>query len=1330
MSSRYPVAIDVNLPIATNTAPISANLTNEIRSALLAVQAELGLKPSGSFGTIRARLDSIEGVVDTLSNITPVSLTLGGITSPGSSGIGSGRIYFDSVLNVFRISENGGVYRNLSLTPSAPNRSLQINNGGVFGTMAWTNPASTQDLFAPADAGQTVRNEANSADINVWRHTSLGGGDRITFGVDGNVPTNSGATEAGLYARQNVQIGTTDTTPTYWLETFAKDFYDGYSGGTQILGNMFLNKVGLVPPSFGNGVGVFGMYKAITVPTDTVADTTLLYIDPTDKNLKYLKPDGTTIDTANSGTTTTVADDIAKSAGTTVDRVRGLRGIAIDGYDGAPSIIGAVPVYNEQDGYSYKLKKPTSEGGFNIVDYGARPSLTSAAIGLKFDCTPAFIAARNACNPTGRDISDLGRHGEIIIPPAPPGYEWYFAGEINDNFGSMPHLEVDRQITVKGFGNGSNSRGGSRLRFGPLMAGFRPVGSQGSTTGGDGTGARFEGLTIFCTPLSDTIIQRGWKSNNPYTKGELIRPHRFHNLYYECLKNGTSNGPTPSIGDCTKYAVDANYFDGPTGVVGNRWRPAKTYTAGDRVYPNRQCGKILRCTVGGTTCGLARFDGEATDEWSPAAGQHSTVGEPDWFSVLTDPSGSTYSTVREALSGVTWALDVADPEPVWNVLASVPCLADFFKPNHAYTNGAWVFGDNFDRIFVAQLADPTIPQMSGASPPAGFATAKYPTEVGYVAGDDIVVAGGITWHCNPPIGIVADGGTFWAARVAGAYQIYAPTVEIRRPFVTNAPTSAIGCYSIASTTQSLFSDTFRILGPGQLLRNGIGIYAIGGDSNAGITDNMFMNGDTGDYWGDPADHIIDDASFLGNHFSRCIFQGCGGWAIGFRGESGSGTLSSSYIEGNGCKGPLTGVSSVVGGGTIQSAQFRLNGVDINSANSSGGPSLFKDKATNLHTETHSDHPEGFSIRAAIDGGRRGVFGFSATNDASPGTLDDTAGYQLNWGQFSDGTYWDMTHLASGRDVYHLAGASNTSIGPGNMWFRQGFALGATQQTYFFGDNDAFASIFVRGDVRNIGDQVYRPDKAARGNYAYRVVCDDGGKAGGIWQPQHGYNPGDIITPTPSGKTANHRSFQAASSTTPFLSGVSEPVWNDTLGGSTSDGYVTWTTIAGPDEGFVGLIEDGSIGLNIQPNNKWADGYDTDPRIAVPKTSVRGRRGQAQTTTGTASQVLDDGVKNTKSPNDDLTLPTDCTTIVDVTLVVKQNGSAEGGSIRLSGTFYRNSSGAPVRVGTDDNTAKLSGGLSSTAALVINGNAVELQCSPGSAITLDWRWTRVHTEGKS
>ena len=89
--------------------------------------------------------------------------------------------------------------------------------------------------------------------------------------------------------------------------------------------------------------------------------------------------------------------------------------------------------------------------------------------------------------------------------------------------------------------------------------------------------------------------------------------------------------------------------------------------------------------------------------------------------------------------------------------------------------------------------------------------------------------------------------------------------------------------------------------------------------------------------------------------------------------------------------------------------------------------------------------------------------------------------------------------------------------------------------------------------------------------------------------------------------------------------------------------------------------------------------------------------------------------------------------MDATLLVKLNGGADGGSVRLSGTYFRQAGGAPTHVAPDDNVTKLSPGLAGVvAALNINAvtNAVEIIVTPGAALTLDWRVVRTQTEGMS
>lgn len=60
-------------------------------------------------------------------------------SSPGVSAAGTGRIYYDTSENKFKVSENGGAYEDLVIGPTSPggaDTNIQFNNGGVFGGSA------------------------------------------------------------------------------------------------------------------------------------------------------------------------------------------------------------------------------------------------------------------------------------------------------------------------------------------------------------------------------------------------------------------------------------------------------------------------------------------------------------------------------------------------------------------------------------------------------------------------------------------------------------------------------------------------------------------------------------------------------------------------------------------------------------------------------------------------------------------------------------------------------------------------------------------------------------------------------------------------------------------------------------------------------------------------------------------------------------------------------------------------------------------------------------------------------------------------------------------
>lgn len=62
-TSLYPNQLDnsTSIPVATdNVTPVNAEVVNRLRDPIIAIESELGLNPSGTYGTVKARLDALE----------------------------------------------------------------------------------------------------------------------------------------------------------------------------------------------------------------------------------------------------------------------------------------------------------------------------------------------------------------------------------------------------------------------------------------------------------------------------------------------------------------------------------------------------------------------------------------------------------------------------------------------------------------------------------------------------------------------------------------------------------------------------------------------------------------------------------------------------------------------------------------------------------------------------------------------------------------------------------------------------------------------------------------------------------------------------------------------------------------------------------------------------------------------------------------------------------------------------------------------------------------------------------------------------------------------
>ena len=77
--SKYPAQLDDSItvpPSHDNVTPVKAEVVNRLRDAILAIESELGIDPSGTYGTVRARLDAMSsgggggggGAIEILNN--------------------------------------------------------------------------------------------------------------------------------------------------------------------------------------------------------------------------------------------------------------------------------------------------------------------------------------------------------------------------------------------------------------------------------------------------------------------------------------------------------------------------------------------------------------------------------------------------------------------------------------------------------------------------------------------------------------------------------------------------------------------------------------------------------------------------------------------------------------------------------------------------------------------------------------------------------------------------------------------------------------------------------------------------------------------------------------------------------------------------------------------------------------------------------------------------------------------------------------------------------------------------------------------------------------
>lgn len=157
MATQYPIIIDseLTLPKVTNSfSSVNADSVNRLRDAIVAIETELGVKPSSLFGTVKARLDSLEtftgggaaagDLSGTYPNPTVIKIRTRSISSTAPTD--------GQVLTWVNSESNWKPVNPPSSPPGGSTTQVQFNDGGVFGGDAGLTYDKTNNILNISDA--------------------------------------------------------------------------------------------------------------------------------------------------------------------------------------------------------------------------------------------------------------------------------------------------------------------------------------------------------------------------------------------------------------------------------------------------------------------------------------------------------------------------------------------------------------------------------------------------------------------------------------------------------------------------------------------------------------------------------------------------------------------------------------------------------------------------------------------------------------------------------------------------------------------------------------------------------------------------------------------------------------------------------------------------------------------------------------------------------------------------------------------------------------------------------------------------------------------------
>jgi len=165
--SVYPGKIDGSTqlpPTIDNVTPVKAEVTNRLRDAILAVESELGVDPSGTYGTVRARLDAMTWLLNWL--IKKVKELSGG----GQVG-GTPTSHDKELSPLATVGDEAPTGITISQTPVGTHRYVTVTVNGISNILG--NGVKTKDCYFSRNGGVTPRaiSKIKAGDQLIWNST-------------------------------------------------------------------------------------------------------------------------------------------------------------------------------------------------------------------------------------------------------------------------------------------------------------------------------------------------------------------------------------------------------------------------------------------------------------------------------------------------------------------------------------------------------------------------------------------------------------------------------------------------------------------------------------------------------------------------------------------------------------------------------------------------------------------------------------------------------------------------------------------------------------------------------------------------------------------------------------------------------------------------------------------------------------------------------------------------------------------------------------------------------------------------------------------------------